>query len=183
MYLDGDLIDTVGNLNLNATTNCVVNGRLQLRQRSFMQSKSLILNSKSRLVVVVTDRSPPGNSTISFLVARYAKLVGRFSQISVSVSIPSTRDTVASTCSYGNGQPNYGSSSLSVTVAVSCTNSTEGLSDGAIAGIAVGAVVGGVLLAIAIILIIKHATAKTTAKMRKSIAIKEAENVKQLKEL
>ncbi len=115
---------------------------------SFSAGRALYLNSASSLVVDFTDAVPVGSSSITVIVANYSKVVGRFSSLNITVSVPVARDGAAyQQCStYGEPQPFYGSSSLSVTVAVSgcATNATsDSVSTAAIAGIAVGAVVAG----------------------------------------
>ncbi len=93
-------------------------------------------------------------------IATYASLVGRFSNVSVSLTYSRVRQTTQPCYVVTKARPSYGSSSLSVTVAVDpCGGTTtsannEGLSTGAIVGIAVGAAVGGILIAVLVGLVV-----------------------------
>lgn len=107
-------------------------------------------------------------------VATYSSSSGTFSSATTTVGNYSTSqcDTVSST------QPNYGSSSLTVTVTVTRNNdlpgcassSSGGLSTGAIVGIAVGSAVGVTLIVILLILLIRrHEIAKTNEMFLKRV--------------
>jgi hypothetical protein len=65
--------------------------------------------------------------------------------------------------------PDYGSSTLSVTVTVTCASG--GLSTGAIVGIAVGAAVAGILVIVLMALLVRHLVKARDVKANKEIAI------------
>lgn len=147
-------------------------------------SENLVISGSD--VKLVIDPVIEFNRTTSvvMVVANYSRVNGRFASVALAAGVQ-RRSAVTSangyTCvsEFGQPQPDYGSQSLTVTIAVNTTCSESGgLSTGAIVGIAVGAAVGGAALAVGIVLVVKYLTASHTATANEALKMQHMASLK-----
>lgn len=156
--------------------NAVINSEIVFVQGALLNVSTLVLSSGSllQLVLVGNASSILATSSILVTVATFAfPARGAFGTVATRAA------GVSASCLVS--QPDYGSSTLTVTVSLSqsCSGvsnagstATSSLSGGAIAGIAVGSIVAGVCIAVVIVLVIKYLRARSDAKGRADIAAK-----------
>ncbi len=138
-------------------------GQLTLTSGAVLSTDRLNLEPGASLVVVVPFFPAPLTTTTVVVASYTTSATGSLTSVtavSSSESSPSC-GTVTST-------PNYGTSSLSVTVATSACGG--GLSTGALVGIIVGAVIGGLLIGLGVVLLIRFLGKRQENKMRMRLA-------------
>ncbi len=123
-------------------------------------SPSLLVYVTREPVITPTSN---GSGQFTMLLATYTSLVGRFSSIKVVLVYSRLRQSTLACYAVSKAESTYGSSTLSVTVAVDpcegtrvTTTTDAGLSTGAIVGIAVGAAVAGILIAVLIAVLVSR---------------------------
>ncbi len=138
-----------------------VSSQLTVTSGAVFSSDKLILGPGASMVVIVPFFPAPEASTTIVVASYNSSLTGVLSTVTASAA-----SGVPPSCGSVTATPNYGSSSLSVTVA---TSSCGALSTGALVGIIVGAVVGGVLIAVAIVVLVRFMEKRHEEQMKMSL--------------
>lgn len=135
----------------------------------FNVSSFLNLTQGSLLVIDLgLTALAPGNSVV-IPIASYGSVNGRLTSV--------VANSTSTNCVVLSAIPNYGSSTLTVTVsATSCPD--QGLSIGAIIGIAVGTVLCGILLALGIVLIVWKLMQRSHAELKNELKQKELDGIR-----
>ncbi len=108
-------------------------------------------SKNSSLVVLITNRSVR-NGSVSVAIVTFTNYSGSFGSVSA-------RSADAS-CSVGTAEPIVSSSTLSVTVQLTCNDTMNQLSTGQIVGIVIGTVCGAVLVVLLVVLVTRLARKK-----------------------
>ncbi len=151
---------------LSVSGSIKLTGRASVYLPATISGDSLSLDDKSASLLLFITKEPvvtrAANATAFFVVdvAKYNSTNGKFANVSSVLSYP--RSAMSECFDTIDSVPNYGSTTLTVTVVVrtcpsnSFSPTSSGLSTGAIVGIAVGAAVGGVLVAVAMVLTVSE---------------------------
>ncbi len=150
---------------LNVSGSLEASGRIVLfAPMRIIVGATFSIAQRPSLVVYVTEAPVVsllgnGSGTFTVPIATHSHRDGVFSNVTVLLTYPNARQSSQPCYTVGSAEPDYGSSSMSVTVAVDPCKSGDsgasggnrsGLSDGAIVGIAVGVTAAGVLIAVLI---------------------------------
>jgi len=168
---------------LFVTGSFYIDGQFNLtgNQSSAIVNNTLVLGNQSALVLVI-DYPLASNMTVVIEVAQYRGSTGSFRSISV---------VAQSACDFAN-EPNYGSSTLAVTVQVSSCRATSddtailiqtgsgGLPLGAIIGIAVGCSVLAAAVIVLFVYFMKKRTLKHDKLTNQGLAAKEIQSLRNI---